>query len=163
MIAEQACRDLVILAAKLTDAKDHKGFAALFADDGVLVRPGAPALQGYQAILDSYRTRPSERITRHLISNTRALRISAFQASGAPIQTSQNPCRLGPSLSVEQFQQLCDVPPEAQWFANLDSDQTRRAYRGGIEAFGRFTGIRRPEDFRAITRGHVLAWRSDLE
>jgi integrase/recombinase XerD len=70
---------------------------------------------------------------------------------------------LGPTLSVAQFQQLCEVPPEAQWFANLDSEQTRRAYRGDIEAFSRFAGIQRPEDFRAITRAHVLAWRADLE
>lgn len=70
MIAEQACRDLVVQAAILTDAQNHEDFAALFADDGVLVRPGAEPLQGHRAIFDSYRSRPAGRITRHLISNT---------------------------------------------------------------------------------------------
>lgn len=70
MMAEQACRDLVVQATTLTDAQDHEGFAALFADDGVLLRPGAQALQGHAAIADSCRARPAGRITRHLISNT---------------------------------------------------------------------------------------------
>lgn len=66
-------------------------------------------------------------------------------------------------LTAEQFQHLADVPPEAQWFANLDSAQTRRAYQNDLKAFMLFTGIARPEEFRSVTRGHVLAWRADLE
>lgn len=70
---------------------------------------------------------------------------------------------LGRALSVKQFQQLSAVPPEAQWFANLDSEQTRRAYKSDIENFSRFIGLNKPEEFRQITRAHVLAWRADLE
>jgi site-specific recombinase XerD len=70
---------------------------------------------------------------------------------------------MGPTLSVAQFQQLRDVPPEAEWFANFDSEQTRRAYRADIESFSRFARIKRPQDFRHITRAHVLAWRAELE
>ncbi len=66
-------------------------------------------------------------------------------------------------LSAPEFQRLADVPPEAQWFANLDSAQTRRAYENDIRAFMRFAGIVRPEEFRVVTRAHVLAWRADLE
>ena len=55
------------------------------------------------------------------------------------------------------------MPPEAQWFANLDSVQTRRAYESDIRAFMAFVGVAQPEEFRAVTRGHVLAWRADLE
>ena len=55
------------------------------------------------------------------------------------------------------------VPPEAQWFANLDSAQTRRAYQNDLRAFMAFTGINQPQEFRSVTRGHVLAWRADLE
>ena len=66
-------------------------------------------------------------------------------------------------LSAPEFQRLADVPPEAQWFANLDSSQTRRAYRNDINGFMRFIGIVRPEEFRVVTRAHVLAWRADLE
>lgn len=70
LLAEQACRDLVLRAAAATDAQRHDDFAALFAEDGVLVRPGAQPLQGRAAIAESYRSRPPGRITRHLVSNT---------------------------------------------------------------------------------------------
>ena len=66
-------------------------------------------------------------------------------------------------LSLAQFQRLADVPPEAQWFANLDSVQTRRAYQGDLRAFMAFTGIVQPEEFRTVTRAHILAWRAELE
>ena len=66
-------------------------------------------------------------------------------------------------LTSPEFHQLALVPPEAQWFANLDSAQTRRAYQSDLKAFMAFTGIVQPEEFRAVTRGHVLAWRADLE
>ena len=67
------------------------------------------------------------------------------------------------ALTAPEFARLADVPPEAQWFANLDSAQTRRAYQNDLNAFMRFTGIVQPEEFRSITRSHVLAWRADLE
>ena len=66
-------------------------------------------------------------------------------------------------LTAERFQRLAEVPPEAQWFANLDSVQTKRAYQGDLRAFMAFTGIVKPEEFRAVTRGHILAWRAELE
>ena len=66
-------------------------------------------------------------------------------------------------LTAPEFQCLSTVPPEAQWFANLDSVQTRRAYQGDLRAFMVFTGIVQPEEFRAVTRGHILAWRAELE
>ena len=69
----------------------------------------------------------------------------------------------GTLLTAERFQRLAEVPPEAQWFANLDSEQTRRAYQNDLRAFMAFTGIVQPEEFRSITRGHILAWRADLE
>jgi len=69
----------------------------------------------------------------------------------------------GVVLTAEQFQSLATVPPDAEWFANLDSEQTRRAYRNDIGEFMRFVGINLPEQFRDITRAHVLAWRKTLE
>ena len=66
-------------------------------------------------------------------------------------------------LTTERFQQLAEVPPEAQWFANLGSVQTRRAYKNDLRAFMQFTGIAKPEEFRIVARGHILAWRADLE
>jgi hypothetical protein len=69
MLAEHACQRLVLWAAMLSDAQRHEEFAALFTDDGVLVRPGAEPLRGRSAIVESYRYKPTDRITRHLVSN----------------------------------------------------------------------------------------------
>jgi integrase/recombinase XerD len=69
----------------------------------------------------------------------------------------------GTLLAAERFQRLAEVPPEAQWFANLDSAQTQRAYQNDLSVFMAFTGIVQPEEFRSVTRSHILAWRADLE
>jgi site-specific recombinase XerD len=66
-------------------------------------------------------------------------------------------------LSKIEFQRLADVPPEAEWFANLTNENTKRAYRDDVTSFMRFVGIKRPEDFRTVTRAHVIAWRKMLE
>jgi site-specific recombinase XerD len=39
---------------------------------------------------------------------------------------------------------------------------TRRAYQTALQDFIRFTGIERPEEFRTVTRAHVIAWRDQL-
>jgi integrase/recombinase XerD len=67
------------------------------------------------------------------------------------------------ALTVSQFHQLADVPPALTWFANIDNAQTRRAYQGDLTEFMTFTGLGRPEQFRIVTRAHLLAWRRDLE
>lgn len=67
------------------------------------------------------------------------------------------------TLTAPQFQKLAAVPPEIEWFENLDSVQTRRAYRNDINEFMQFAGIVRPEQFREVNRAHVLAWRKTLE
>lgn len=66
-------------------------------------------------------------------------------------------------LTAAQFHRLAEVPPEAEWFANLDNPRTRRAYQADLRDFMDFTTISRPEDFRIVTRAHVLAWRKVLE
>lgn len=65
-------------------------------------------------------------------------------------------------LSAAEFRRLSDVPPEVEWFANIRNAATRRAYENAIKDFMLFTGIKRPEEFRDITRAHVIAWRDDL-
>ena len=42
-------------------------------------------------------------------------------------------------LTAKEFQQLKDVPPEVEWFADIDSPGTRRMYRQAIHEFMRFT------------------------
>jgi integrase/recombinase XerD len=69
----------------------------------------------------------------------------------------------GRILSAPEFQQLADVPTEAQWFANIDNPQTRRAYQNDLAGFIRFAGITYPTEFRQVTRSHILAWRTELE
>src|SRR5258706_4395502 len=66
-------------------------------------------------------------------------------------------------LSKPEFQRLSEVPPEVEWFANLENENTRRAYRNDVGTFMRFVGIKRPEEFRSVTRAHVIAWREVLE
>src|ERR1700733_11041837 len=65
-------------------------------------------------------------------------------------------------LTATEFQKLADVPPEVEWFANISNRHTRRAYENAVKDFMRFTGIERPEEFRTVTRAHIIAWREDL-
>jgi site-specific recombinase XerD len=67
------------------------------------------------------------------------------------------------ALTRAEFHQLAAVPAEAEWFANLDNPHTRRAYRAYLQDFMSCAGIRRPEEFRIVTRAHLLAWRAVLE
>ena len=82
-----------------------------------------------------------------------------------PSDDPQLPAEIAPIgrlLTAAEFHRLSDVPPEVEWFANLTSPQTPRAYENAVRDFVRFTGIGRPEEFRAVTRAHVIAWRDEL-
>jgi hypothetical protein len=57
-------------------------------------------------------------------------------------------------LSRAEVQGLSDVPPELEWFANLDNPRTRRAYRLDVQEFTAFAGVERPEEMRQVTRAH---------
>src|ERR671938_622693 len=77
----------------------------------------------------------------------------------------QLPTEIAPTgrlLTAAEFHRLADVPPEVEWFANLSNPHTRRVYESAVKDFMRFTGITRPEEFRIVTRAHVIAWRDDL-
>jgi len=65
-------------------------------------------------------------------------------------------------LTAEDFLRLSEVPPEVEWFANLTNKATRRAYENAIKDFMTFTGIQQADEFRRVTRAHVIAWRDDL-
>jgi integrase/recombinase XerD len=75
------------------------------------------------------------------------------------LQTTQLQNRL---LTAADFLRLADVPPEVEWFANITNPNTRRAYENAVKDFMRFTGIVKPEEFRTVTRAHLIAWRDDL-
>jgi len=86
--------------------------------------------------------------------------VAASPPAGLPVQQSSTSQA---SLTAAQFHQLADVPPAMTWFANIDNPQTRRAYQNDLQEFMAFAGIERPEQFRIVTRAHLLAWRKDLE
>jgi integrase/recombinase XerD len=77
----------------------------------------------------------------------------------------QLPAEIAPAarlLTAAEFHQLADVPPEVEWFANLSNAHTRRVYENAIRDFMLFTGIAKPEEFRIVTRAHIIKWRDEL-
>ena len=83
-------------------------------------------------------------------------------ADHLPIQIPPSNAQAGRMLTAAEFHRLADVPPEVEWFANLSNASTRRAYENAVKDFMRFTGITEPEEFRTVTRAHVITWRDDL-
>lgn len=69
-LAEAACSALVLRSAALVDAGDAVALAALFSEDGVLVRPGGAPVTGRSAIEQAYRARPAGRTTVHVVCGT---------------------------------------------------------------------------------------------
>ena len=91
---------------------------------------------------------------------TKAL-VQASEASPAPRGGELAPeNRL---LTREEFHGLAQVPPELEWFANIENPRTRRAYQIDLKDFATFVSIEEPEEFRVVTRAHVIAWRNDLK
>ena len=66
-------------------------------------------------------------------------------------------------ISAAEFQQLADVPAAAEWLANVDNPNTRRAYRSDVGEFMSMLGIRRFGELPRVRRAHVIAWRKMLE
>ena len=66
-------------------------------------------------------------------------------------------------LTAAEFQHLAEMPAAVEWFANIDNPRTRRAYQNDLQDFCSFVGLSAAEEFRAVTRAHVLAWRTELE
>jgi integrase/recombinase XerD len=65
-------------------------------------------------------------------------------------------------LTAAEFHRLSEVPPAIEWFGNIRNEKTRRAYKSDVQDFMRFVGIQNPEEFRIVTRAHVIAWRDTL-
>ena len=78
------------------------------------------------------------------------------------INVDENALIEKPQLTPQQFQALSDIPPEMEWLANIDSEQTKRAYLSDIRQFLEYTNIEWYE-MRHITRAHVIAWRNNLK
>jgi site-specific recombinase XerD len=67
------------------------------------------------------------------------------------------------NLTKAEFHHLADVPPETEWFANIQNANTRRAYRKDVTEFASFLSLARSDEFRQVTRAHVIAWRKEME
>ena len=67
------------------------------------------------------------------------------------------------TLADPRFYELADIPPELEWFANLINPQTRRAYQNDVQGFMAHWGIKQPQQFRQVTRAHIIDWRKQLE
>lgn len=55
---------------------------------------------------------------------------------------------------------LAQIPAAVERFANLDDPRTRRAYQNDLEEFCGFVNLASADEFRVVTRSHVLAWRA---
>ena len=80
-------------------------------------------------------------------------------------QAARLPAKIVPGNRLPtgaEVHRLADVSPEVEWFANLSNLSTRRACENAIRDFVGFTGIARPEEFRTVTRAHIIAWRDQL-
>lgn len=71
LLIERACARLVIDSATFNDQRDWASLAALYAPDGVVVRPSGQRIEGREAIEAAYAAGPGERVTRHLCTNIR--------------------------------------------------------------------------------------------
>jgi len=67
------------------------------------------------------------------------------------------------ALTAAEFQGLSDVPPEMEWFANIENEKTRRAYQNDVKDFSLFLGLENTTEIRQVTRAHLIAWRRNLE
>ena len=88
-----------------------------------------------------------------------------IKSNVAVMSPDQLPAEIVPASrlpTAAEFHRLADVPPEVEWFANLSNPSTRRAYENAVKDFMLFTGIVRPEEFRTVTRAHIIAWRDQL-
>jgi site-specific recombinase XerC len=101
-----------------------------------------------------------------LITDFIKTNVTGMSTAPAPAGTPSSPAvHIAPGtrlLTAAEFHRLADVPSEVEWFANITNPSTRRAYQAAVGDFTRFAGITRPEEFRIVTRAHVIAWRDEL-
>jgi site-specific recombinase XerD len=66
------------------------------------------------------------------------------------------------ALTTVQFHILAAIPPELECLANLPHQSTHWAYQQDIQDFIAVAALDRPEQFREVTRAHVIARRDQL-
>lgn len=66
-------------------------------------------------------------------------------------------------LTAAEFQSLAKLPPEVEWFAKIENENSRRAYKTDVHDFMAFADIRQAEEFRLEERSHLITWRKQVE
>ena len=121
-----ACTELTYAYARLIDFRDYEGFAALFADDGVL-DVGQP-LAGPAAIFASCMKRPENLRSRHVVSNVFVEPLSADTARGinyvtvyrhvGPASLERGPAPLDQPAAVGHYEDRYVCTEDGWRFAN---------------------------------------------
>ena len=63
---------------------------------------------------------------------------------------------------TQQLDWLSGIELWVEWLISLNNHGTRRTYQIVIRDFVDFIMITNPEEFRIVTRSHVMAWREHL-
>ena len=68
-------------------------------------------------------------------------------------------------IENDEYHSLKEVPPESDWIQERRnrSGQTARGYQYDVNEFKKFLGIKKPEDYRRVTRKHVTEWIEHLK
>ncbi|WP_221796175.1 nuclear transport factor 2 family protein [Oceanobacter mangrovi] len=126
---ERDCQRLILDAVHYVDNREFEAFADCFSREGKLFRPGQPQpLQGREAILAAYLSRPATRMTRHICTNMRVLpeadgrmRVTSYvllHASGLSSATETTTATADQPAAVEvkvgEFDDLC-VFEDGRW------------------------------------------------
>jgi hypothetical protein len=59
------------------------------------------------------------------------------------------------TLSLDQYRDLVDVPPELGWLADIANEKTRRAYKVDVAEFIAFTNLKDHSALRTVARAHL--------
>jgi hypothetical protein len=78
----QECIALIFRFAHKNDARDADALAEMFVSDGIFRRPSAPGdpVRGREAIRQSFRNRPANKLTRHIVINPIVTMLNAREA-----------------------------------------------------------------------------------
>ena len=82
----------------------------------------------------------------------------------APPDTPK-PAETSSRIDKEDYHTLKEVPPESDWIKERRnrSGQTARGYQFDVADFKKFLGIKKPEDYRKVTRKHITEWIDHLK